>query len=191
MRAAFVAALSLSACSAGLHKDYFQKEDVRYHVTPPDPQAWKPVQFADNDLAWVADHGQLIAMNSTCRNFEDAPLDVLTNHLMMGFTNRLQVDRKGFTMDGRDAMESIYTARLDGVPVDITVTVLKKDDCVYDFTYVAPLGMGAEHLATYERLLDGFTTGDGAPPPRQATSATVKLGPPEIRSAPDVEAKRP
>src|SRR4051812_47530944 len=160
MRKLAVATLWMCACSAGLRQDHFQKEDVKYRVTQPDAAQWKRVPFADNDLAWVAEHGQLIAMNSTCRNFDDAPLDVLTNHLMMGFTNKLQVDRKGFTMDGREALESTYTARLDGVPVDITVTVLKKDDCVYDFTYVAPLGMGAEHLATYEKLLDGFTTGE-------------------------------
>jgi hypothetical protein len=191
----FAAALLLSACTEGLRHDWFVKDEHRYHVAAPDPSQWKPVKFADNDLAWVDGRGQLMAMNSTCRNFEDAPLDVLTNHLMMGFTEKLQIDRKTFSMDGRDAMETIYTARLDGVPVDISVAVLKKDDCVYDFTHVAPLGQGAEHLATFERLLDGFTTGEGPPPRRVPSSATVKLGTPEVRpddaKDPEPEAKAP
>jgi hypothetical protein len=187
----FSAALVVSACGAGLHGGFFVKDDVRYRVVPPNPSVWAKVPFADNDLAWATEKGQVIAVNSTCRNFGDASLEVLTNHLMMGFTERLQIDRRTWSMDGREALETIFTARLDGVPVDITVTVLKKDGCVYDFTYVAPLGQGAEHLADMNRLLDGFTTSDGPAPPRQATSvsATVKLGTPEVRSEEEAKAR--
>lgn len=175
-----VVAVLLLGCQPGLHRDWFVKDEHRYHVVPPDPSRWRQVHFADNDLAWVDGTGQVMAMNSTCRNFEDAPLDVLTSHLLMGFTDKLQVDKKNFMMDGREAQQTAWTAKLDGVPVDINITVLKKDDCVYDFTYVAPLAHGADHLAAFERLLDGFTTSEGGPVPR-GRSATVRVGPGEVR----------
>jgi hypothetical protein len=180
LHAPVVVALSLLACTPGLHRDWFVTDDHRYHVAPPDPNEWRQVHFDSNDLAWVNEHGNVLATNSTCRNFEDAPLDVLTNHLLMGFTDRVQVDKKTYMMDGREALQTAWTARMDGVPVDINVTVLKKDGCIYDFTLIAPLAHGADHLATFDRLLDGFTTSPEGPPPR-TRSATVRAGSPEVR----------
>ena len=60
-------------------------------------------------------------------------------------------------VDGREAMLSNYVARMDGVPVEIDVAVLKKDGCVHDFIYVSPAGQAAEHRAQFDRLLQEFT----------------------------------
>lgn len=43
-----------------------------------------------------------------------------------------------------------------GVPVELVLVVLKKDNCVYDFSYVSPLGRAAEHLSDFEALLRSF-----------------------------------
>ena len=36
-------------------------------------------------------------------------------------------------MDGREAMHTVMSAKLDGVPKMFDAYVLKKDGCVYDF----------------------------------------------------------
>jgi hypothetical protein len=176
----------LCACGAGLKGEYFVKDDVKYRVERPNASVWRRVGFAENDLAWVTERGHLLAMNSTCRDHGDPSLEVLTQHMLMGFSDKQLLRRRTFMLDGRDALESSYAAKLDGVPTEITVVVLKKDGCVHDFTYVAPLGHADEHKAELDALVDGFTTTDGPPKGR---TATVRLGEPEI--VPQPEAKAP
>jgi hypothetical protein len=186
-----VAFLLFAACATGLQGSTFTKGELKYRVALPDATQWKAVSFADNDLAWV-DHktGQILAINSTCENYGDPSLEVLTQHLMMGFTDKTMNERKTFMMDNRDALQSSYSAKLDGVPIEVTVTVMKKDGCVHDFTLISPPGQGGQR-AELDHALDGFTTTSGAPPPREAT---VRLGVPEVRpddssAAPEAKAQ--
>ena len=149
--------LAIAGC-AGLKNGYYVKDEVRYRVAALDPAVWKPVGFSDNDLAWARrDGGQLLAMNATCRNFGDPSLEVLTQHLLMGFTDREQKSQQPRTIDGRDALVSRYQAKLDGVEVELMLAVLKKNDCVHDFSYLAPRGHFDEAAPDFEKLIDDFT----------------------------------
>ncbi len=78
----------------------------------------------------------------------------------MGFTERQeQSQRSSSSLDGREALRSRYLARLDGVPVELELVVLKKDNCVFDFTYVAPPGAGRSRAwPDFDTLLAGFRT---------------------------------
>lgn len=179
MRLIFVlGVLVCAACAEGLRGQYFRKGDLKYRVAELDTKVWKPVRFAENDLAWSGPNGSVLAMNSTCRDYGDPPLDVLTQHMLMGFSDRLLLERKTFVLDGRDAMESTYAAKLDGVPVELAIAVLKKDGCVYDFSFVTMQGQLGTHRGAFEALIDGFTTTTDAPTGR---TATVRVGVPEIR----------
>jgi hypothetical protein len=184
--------LCVSACAAGLKGQYYEKGDLKYRVEPPRPSSWSRVGFAENDLAWVSDKGHVLAMNATCgsSNHGDPSLEVLTTHLLMGFTDKELKGREPQEIDGRDALVSQYDAKLDGIEVELLLAVLKKNDCVHDFSYVAPKGELAVYKQDFEALLDGFTTSTGAPPPRK--TAVVKAGEPTITPAPpEPEAKAP
>lgn len=132
----------------------FSKPGVRYRVGEL-PPVWERVKLSSNDLAWYTeDTGHAVSVNATCG--EDAPLDVLTRHLLAGFTERLEVEQRKVVVDEREALRSRYRAKLDGVPVELLFVVLKKDACVYDFTYVAPLGRFEERVEDFESLVRGF-----------------------------------
>ena len=158
-----ILALSLLLASAvGCHRgvrfedQVFTKPGVRYRVGEL-PAVWERVKLSNNDLAWFTEEtGHALSVNSTCREHEDAPLDVLTRHLVLGFTERLEVEQQKVVVDEREALRSRYRAKLDGVPVELLFLVLKKDQCVYDFTYVAPLGRYEERLEGFESLVRGF-----------------------------------
>jgi hypothetical protein len=62
-------------------------------------------------------------------------------------------------LDGREALRSHVVAKLDGVPRELLLTVMKKDGCVYDFALVAPPGggFGQAHQA-YDGVLESFAT---------------------------------
>ncbi|HEX5747785.1 MAG TPA: hypothetical protein VFZ09_16170 [Archangium sp.] len=152
----------LLASAVGCHRGVrfedhvFSKPGVRYRLGAL-PPGWQRVKLPNNDLAWYTDaSGHALSVNSTCQEHEDAPLDVLTRHLVMGFTERLEVEQQTVVVDEREALRSRYRAKLDGVPVELLFLVLKKDRCVYDFTYVAPLGRYEERLEGFESLVRGF-----------------------------------
>lgn len=158
---AFLGVLIAAGLSGGcrhgeLRNGVFTKSGLRYRVgeLPPD---WKQVGVRENDLAFVsADRAHSMAVNATCEGHQDAPLQVLTQHLLMGFTERQLVSQETRPLDGRDSLHSHYTAKLDGVPIELLLVVMKKDSCVYDFTYLSPRGRFGEKLADFERLLDQF-----------------------------------
>lgn len=160
MRAVWVLGWVLAA--AGCRHISFEdltltKPDVRYRIGEL-PEGWHRVFLADNDLAFAEDGntGRAIAANALCEGHDDPPLKVLTRHLLMGFTEREEKSQRLVTLDGREALRSHYTAKLDGVPVELELVVLKKDGCVFDFSYVAPLGRYTERLEDFEALLAGF-----------------------------------
>jgi hypothetical protein len=149
--------VGLTGCRGGLAGGLYRRDDgVMYRVIEPTGD-WRRVDFADNDLAWLASKtGHLISMNATCTGHEDPPLDVLTNHLVIGFTDRAWESKTPLQLDGREALKSKLKAKLDGVPRSLEFVVLKKNGCVHDFTYVSPVGREGDYQATFDALVAGF-----------------------------------
>jgi len=147
----------LTGCPSGLRDGLFSKPGVSYRIGVPPESDWRQVGFAENDLAWVHQTtGHVISTNATCDGHGDAPLEVLTQHLLFGFTERDLKEQKLEKLDGRESLHSRYLAKIDGVEADIEVIVLKKNGCVHDFSYVAPLGHADMFQATFDSLLAGF-----------------------------------
>ncbi len=113
-----------------------------------------------NDLAWHnPTKGAVMHVDSTCDPAFDIPLKALRNHLLIGFTDREILEENLVPMDGREALRTRLEAKLDGVPRDILLQILKKDGCVYDFGLVGPPGPGFEGaLGDFDQMLAGFTT---------------------------------
>ena len=113
-----------------------------------------------NDLAWHSvSKSAVMHVDSDCDPALDIPLTALRGHLMIGFTEREVVEEETVPMDGREALRTHLRAKLDGVPRDILLQILKKDDCVYDFGLVTPPGPSFEEaLRDFDQMLAGFTT---------------------------------
>ncbi|MFK7985659.1 MAG: hypothetical protein AB8I08_06475 [Sandaracinaceae bacterium] len=159
-------AAPLGACGGpALVGDVYGDDEARYRVGTFDPE-WEPLRVSNNDLAWRhGAHGAIAQINANCDPFQDVPLTSLTNHLLIGFTDRERHDQRIVTLDGRDALRSRYTASLDGVPRELLFYVLKKDECTYDFALVAAPGAGyGPAEAAFERFVAGFSTEVGAAP---------------------------
>jgi len=147
------------ACSHGrLEQGLFTKSEISYRIGDV-PKGWRLINFHENDIVYQAeDSPHLMAVNSTCRDYEDAPLPVLTRHLLMGFTERKLIEQETRSLDSREALFSHYEAKMDGVPIEFLLVVMKKNGCAFDFTYISPLGRFEEKRATFEALLNSFTT---------------------------------
>lgn len=100
---------------------------------------WQPIDVdGHNDLAWHNQSAQaVLQVNASCSRELDIPLPALTNHLLIGFTERRIHTQQLIPMDNREALFTHLRARLDGQARQLALVVLKKDGCVYDFSLVS------------------------------------------------------
>lgn len=130
---------------------------VRYKAGQPG-SGWNAAPGGPGDFALFHERlGTTLYADTSCgARFDDAPLSALANHLTVGFTDVQIDDRQDLTLAGRAALERRIRARLDGVPVQLAVTVLKKGPCVFDVVAIGPDGDWTEGLAAYGVFRDGF-----------------------------------
>lgn len=151
--------LGIAGCSAGLQGDVFHGEGFAFRIGPL-PESWRRIDISHAALAFrdERDDGSIV-VNARCGvDGEDVPLEALTQHLFLRFTERTIEEQKVFPFDRREAMRTVLTAKLDGVPMKFEVWVLKKDGCVYDLAFMAPAPRFARGAEEFERFARGFAT---------------------------------
>jgi len=151
--------LALAGCPAvKVRNDEVSKERTRYRFGDPGPD-WRRVSLTDVDVAWVRDSsGHTLSVNSMCQDYQDAPLAALRRQQLVGFTQTERVEEREEMLDGRAALFSRWRARMDGVPVELGLWTLKKDGCIYDFTYTSPRDAYEEQSQALAKLVQGFGT---------------------------------
>jgi hypothetical protein len=113
-----------------------QKPEVAYRIGGLEP-GWQQVRIEGNDLAFYRPGHGSIAVNATCKGYEDVPQAALVNHLLFGTTQRAYLLDEEVTLDGRGARHSLIEAELDGVPVRAEIYLLTRAGCVFDLSYVS------------------------------------------------------
>ena len=148
------------ATTGTLRNGVYRGEQTSYRIGPVSSDWTLVTVDHQNDLAWhsKAKAGVMHA-DSDCDPALDIPLTALRSHLLIGFTEREVVDEEVVPMDDREALRTHLRAKLDGVPREILLQILKKDDCVYDFGLITPPGPTFEEAAgDFDEMLSGFTT---------------------------------
>jgi len=119
------------------------------------------VDVKDASIAFRDDsHDASVLVNARCLSADDrTPLVALTNHLLIGATERKYLTQEVEPFDGREALHTRIEAKWDGVPLALDVFVLSKDGCVYDFVHMAKPGTSVDE---FERFVRGFRTLKGS-----------------------------
>jgi hypothetical protein len=164
--ALLAAPLVLAGCA---HAESFdggvlRKGALRIELGPV-PASWQRVQVQGADLAFRDDARAGSALfNIHCGGRDDdAPLGILTQNLVMGTTERDFESQEVIPFDRREAMHTRLRAKLDGVPMQYDIYVMKKDGCVYDLVYVAPPSRFDDGAADFERFVTGLRTSAETP----------------------------
>ena len=153
-------------CGGGRSFDagvFRQGEHIAFRVPEP-PASWRRLEMAQASLAFRDDAaGASVLVNAQCKRADDdTPLAALTNHLLIGTTERQLESQTVAPFDGREALQPKVRAKLDGVPFAFDIFVLKKDGCIYDFVLVAPEESAEASRPTFEGWVRGFRTLPGA-----------------------------
>ncbi|HEY3237848.1 MAG TPA: hypothetical protein VGJ84_24220 [Polyangiaceae bacterium] len=150
-----------AAACAGAQFDgsVFRSDELAFRVGPV-PASWRRIQVDQALLAYRDDaDSSTIAVNGRCgKDGDDVPLEALTQHLFLLFTDRQIVSQQHLPMDGREALRTELIAELDGVPKHYTVYVLKKDGCVYDFFHIGPVQPSVQSQQSFDQFVRGFST---------------------------------
>lgn len=132
----------------------------------PVGEGWRPLEIEHAAVAFRDDtHLASVMVHARCDlPSDDAPLLALTNHLLIGTTERDVASEDTVSFDGREARHTIVTAKLDGVRQTFDLWVMKKDGCVYDLVYVAAPQSYAAGAPAFDRFARGFHTLSGTAP---------------------------
>lgn len=124
--------------SGKLSGQTFQTDDTSYTIGVL-PASWKRKKIEGGDLAFTNSQIEAtMTVNSTCNEKKkNYSLKALSESLLIGIKGKEALDRKEITVDGRQALRTIYIGSLNNVPITIATVVLKKDICIYDFTYAS------------------------------------------------------
>ncbi len=128
----------MSCAPAAFSGHEYNDGHVRFAL-PSLPPEYERIDVSTASLAFHdrSDRASIL-INVRCEaRDEDTPLSALTNHLLMGTTERDFRTQEVEPWSGREAQHSLVTAKLDGVRMLYDMFVAKKDGCLYDFVYVA------------------------------------------------------
>ncbi len=128
-----------SACGgSAFDGQVYRSGEFAFRVGPV-PSSWRTIDVYGTLLAFRDDaDAATVAVSGRCGlDGDDVPLEALTHHLFLHFTERSLVSQQRLDLDGRAALRTELVAQLDGVPMHYLVYVLKKDGCVYDLVYVS------------------------------------------------------
>jgi hypothetical protein len=156
----FAFALALSGCTAAsFNGSVYRGPGYAFRVPQP-PASWKRIDVDGKALSFVDEaNGTLIAASGRCKvDGEDVPLRSLVQHLFLQFTERDVVSEEVVPFDGREAMHTVIIAKLDGVPKQFDVWVLKKDGCVYDLYAIADPADFNDAVGPFREFVQGFAT---------------------------------
>ncbi len=177
-----VACAACGACGGGAGRTFdgstFREGPVAF-VLPAKPASWHSISVTDASLAYRDEaHAASILVNARChRPDEGTPLLALTNHLLIGSTERDVLSQETEPFDGREALHTKLRAKWDGVPMSFDLYVSKKDGCLYDFAYMGERAAFEEGSRRFEDFVRGFKT--------LPQSGTVSGGLPGRRSPPE------
>jgi hypothetical protein len=133
----------------------------RYEMEIP-ASGWSGVPGGGADYAWRNEQlGATLYADSNCGSrYQDLPLERLLQHQMTGIVVEKRILEDRGQVDGRTALTVRLEGRLDGVKAGVALTILKKDECVYDFVVLGPPNQFDAIFRDYEAALATFRAGD-------------------------------
>jgi hypothetical protein len=119
------------------------------------PRGWRVLAPGGSDHAFSNEKSfSIITINSLCGRYESTNLRQLTFNMLGGLDEPIIEHSTTVQYNNREALRSDATARIDGVPVFLTVKILRKNECIYDIVLISTSNEARESdTAAYNKLL--------------------------------------
>jgi hypothetical protein len=104
-----------------------------------------------------------ISTDSFCdQAYNDSSLENLTRHLYPGLQDTKVIEQESLMLSERGGLQTILSAKLDGVPVMLNLVVVKKDWCLFDFFLVSEKDYFSRASEDFEKFFRGFSFEKGS-----------------------------
>jgi hypothetical protein len=148
---ATVGGCSLVGGSEGL------KHSENYRVTPP--KGWNRTSKKDSDYAFTTAAGSIVTVVSSCDHRSQAPLEVLSNHLLIGSRNRKIHKRGAETIGAVSGSWTQAQVEVENVTIDLAFFVTKAETCVFDFSLMKRNAIPGEDVSAFRDFIATFSYG--------------------------------
>ncbi len=124
------------------------------------PTGWTSGGRGESDRAFRLPSGTAVTVVSSCNRSPDAPLDVLTRHLLMGTRDVTVQSRSKAKFGQNEGLYSKVIAKLEGQPFHLELFVLAKQKCVFDFSLISPKEISAADSKAFGLFIESFQYGN-------------------------------
>jgi len=137
-------------------KVFLQNKDFYRVGTLPD--SWQRMKSRARAISFYNDgYKTSITTDAFCgKSFSDRPLDTLAGELTSVLSDRTTVSTEDFMLDERGAKRFLVIGKMDGVPLQMDIVVVKKNNCNFDFVAVMPPDASADVKRDFEGFFNGF-----------------------------------
>lgn len=99
-------------------------------------QPFKEITVPSSDKAWLSEKsGNTISYSSECGGNSEWTLQQLETESLSALSNLEIMKVEEFIYNGRAARQSLSQGQIDGVPVQISLLVFKKNGCNFTLSY--------------------------------------------------------
>ena len=128
-----------------------------YSVNPP--ASWSKTDRAESDRAYKTSEGNFATVTSSCNRNTDAPLEVLTRHLLIGERKPSIQNQRRIKVAGSDGLLSSVHVTEGNHNIYLALFVLSKEGCIFDFSLVSPKQITEKESSEFVNFVQSFNYG--------------------------------
>lgn len=122
---------------------------------PNDP--FSSISDKNNDKTWLSGTtGNTISYLSDCGNPADPSIEQLSSDSLSVLNDMKVNTSEDLQFNGRAAHRTTASGTVDGVPVELSLLIFKKDGCNYTLTYAGLKKQFASEKHYYESFIESF-----------------------------------
>jgi hypothetical protein len=122
------------------------------------PEGWDSLKVKVRAAAWYnPDYRSTISTEVLCEaSAGDRPISVVAGEVASALDKRTTIGTEKFTLDERGALRQHVTGVIDGVPMEMDIVVLKKNNCAFDMVAISPPDQMSGVKPIFEDFFNGF-----------------------------------
>lgn len=126
----------------------------------PEPlKGWKtlPLSEGAQRLYQHLNTGSVLSASSLCDRYATAPLSRLVRNPLAPLGAYKELESKKLRISDRDAEQLHVSGTLDGVKVEVVMIVLRKNECIFDFSLQASPQIQNTVKDDFLKMVKGFS----------------------------------
>ena len=152
----FLSSFALTHCSLIGGAGIKRAKNVSFST----PENWAETSSdGESDRAFKLKSGSTVTLTSSCQAPRSSSLERLTKDLLLGARKIQYIKQEKFVVANTQALFSHVNTTVDEQPFQLLFVVLKKNDCIFDFSLVSPKPITHSEIQEFLQFAKSFNYG--------------------------------